>query len=146
MFSKGDAVTYNVVSTTVIEGVAGGRIVFTLTDVGGGDFTFDLDDQVDHLPLDVGGGDLEILTLDLTVAFSATASGGGGVTLANNSITVEVENDVPARAVELEPVTATVKEDGMSITTGDGDLSEGNKESGETNTDDEASGTADNNY
>ncbi len=70
VFSKGDQVTYNVVSATVIQGVADGRVVFTLTDNEDGTFTFDLDDQLDH----ADGGDLSTLTLDLSAAVAAELS------------------------------------------------------------------------
>ena len=93
--SQGDPVTYSVLSPTQVQGVAGGRVVFTLTDNGNGTFTFDLDDQIDHLPLDSGGGDLETLALDLTPAFAAKDFDGDAVALQAGSIRVVVENDVP---------------------------------------------------
>jgi hypothetical protein len=47
VFSGGDQVLFND-NGGVIEGVADGRVVFTLSDNGDGSFTFDLKDQLDH--------------------------------------------------------------------------------------------------
>ena len=55
---------------TQVNGVAGGRTVFTLVQTAGADtvlgtaddaFTFTLLDQVDHVPLATGGGDDETI-------------------------------------------------------------------------------------
>ena len=70
------------------------REVFRLSPAGG-DFLFDLKDQLDHSPL-APGADLETLTLDLTGAFTATDFDGDVVPLAADAIRVVVENDVPA--------------------------------------------------
>ncbi|EKD36988.1 MAG: Type I secretion target GGXGXDXXX repeat protein, partial [uncultured bacterium] len=51
---------------------------------------------------------------------------------------IMIQDDIAVAAIEPEGISATVLEDGMSL--GTSDLSEGNKESGETNADDEASG------
>ena len=120
--SNGDAVTYNV-NGAVIEGVAdagGGneRVVFTLTDNGDGSFTFDLIDQLDHSGIE---DDDEILSLDLTVAFMAEDADNDEVTLANDSVVVEVENDLPVASGEV--ATIHVDEDELAIA--DGDLSDG---------------------
>ena len=95
------------------------REVFRVTDNGNGTFTFDLKDQLDHTP---AAGDDGILTLDLTSAFSATDYDGDAVTLTPDSITVVVENDVPAGVVSGS-VSIRVEEDELS--TGSGDLSNG---------------------
>ena len=63
--SKGVSILFDVVSATQVNGVAGGRTVFTLVQTAGADtvlgtpddvFTFTLLDQVDHVPLATGGG------------------------------------------------------------------------------------------
>jgi T1SS-143 domain-containing protein len=74
VFSGGDQVLFND-NGGVIEGVADGRVVFTLSDNGDGSFTFDLKDQLDHS----GGGDDETLLLDLTGAFGAVDADGDAV-------------------------------------------------------------------
>ena len=66
--SKGDTVTYSVaagVLTATADGVVSGdgpRTVFTLTLQSNGDYTLDLNDQVDHDP---ASGDAGILEIDL---------------------------------------------------------------------------------
>jgi hypothetical protein len=104
MTSKGDAMTWNV-NGSVIEAVAGGRIIFTITQTAGGAtadpaddvFTVDLRDQIDHPD---ASGDNGIETLDLTPAFVAEDFDGDAVDLngAGNdqeTIRLVVENDVP---------------------------------------------------
>ena len=91
------------------------REVFRVTDNGNGTFTFDLKDQLDHTP---AAGDNGILTLDLTGAFTATDYDGDPVTLNADSITVVVENDVPAGVVS-GTVSIRVDEDELSTASGD---------------------------
>jgi T1SS-143 domain-containing protein len=74
---------------------AGEREVFRITNNGDGTFTFDLKDKIDHAPLDVGGGDNETLSLDLTTAFQAEDYDHDKVALNNDSIFIVIENDVP---------------------------------------------------
>ena len=104
--SNGEAVTYEYIGENTINGVAdhGGdneRIVFTLTRNVGDDgetgtaddtFTFNLDDQLDHVEdLD----DLAVLNVDLTAAFGAADEDGDPVDLSSGGlITVNVENDI----------------------------------------------------
>ena len=95
------------------------REVFRLTDNGNGTFTFDLKDQLDHGP---AAGDSGILTLDLTGAFTATDYDGDPVTLNADSITVVVENDIPAAA---GTATASIRVDEDELSTATGDLSTG---------------------
>jgi hypothetical protein len=68
--SKGANILFDVISTTRVDGVAGGRTVFTLVQDDGVDnvlgtaddtFTFTLLDQIDHTPLATGGGDAETI-------------------------------------------------------------------------------------
>jgi hypothetical protein len=67
----------------------GEHTVFRLVDKGSRGFDFDLKGEVDH-PASSGGSGAEVLSLDLTDAFSATDSDGDPVTLATNSIVVEL--------------------------------------------------------
>ena len=57
------------------------RVVFRITDAGGGNFLFDLEDQLDH---PAGSGDSGVtanLTLDLSPAFAAKDFDGDQVPL-----------------------------------------------------------------
>ena len=51
LFSKGEAVTYSLTdgTTDTLTATAGGRTVFTLGVNADGSWTFDLDDQLDHV-------------------------------------------------------------------------------------------------
>ncbi len=96
--SQGVAVTYHAVSGTEIDGVAGGRVVFTLVDDGAGNFVFTLKDQVDHLPLNAASGDNDAsVTIDIARAFVVTDADGDWVQL-DNGATVAIENDIPVTA------------------------------------------------
>ena len=62
---KASDILFDVISPTQVNGVAGGRTVFTLVQTAGADtvlgtpddvFTFTLLDQIDHVPLATGGG------------------------------------------------------------------------------------------
>ena len=74
--------------------------MFRLTDLGGGNFQFDLKDKIDHPPLNAGGGDLETLTIDLTPVFSAEDFDHDKVTLEADSIRIVIENDIPIVPVD----------------------------------------------
>jgi hypothetical protein len=67
----------------------GEHVVFRLVDEGSRGFDFDLKGEVDH-PASTGGSGAEVPSLDLTHAFSATDSDGDPVTLAANSIVVDL--------------------------------------------------------
>jgi hypothetical protein len=67
----------------------GEHVVFRLADKGSRGFDFDLRGEVDH-PASNGTSGAEVLSLDLTNAFSATDSDGDPVTLAAKSIVAEV--------------------------------------------------------
>jgi len=96
--SQGVAVTYHAVSGTEIDGVAGGRVVFTLVDDGAGNFMFTLKDQVDHLPLNAASGDSDpSVTIDIARAFVVTDADGDSVQL-DSGATVAIENDIPVTA------------------------------------------------
>jgi T1SS-143 domain-containing protein len=147
LYSKGDQVTYSSDGTT-LTATADGREVFTLTVNGDGSWDFDLKDQLDHV--DDGNDDenLELVTdgapvdgIDFSSILTVTDEDGDTVTgAAAGSFIINVQDDVPVAVIEPEGISATVLEDGMSF--GTGDLSEGNKDNGETNAADEASGGA----
>ena len=67
----------------------GEHVVFRLVDEGSRGFDFDLKGEIDQ-PASPGGSGAEVPSLDLTHAFSATDSDGDPVTLAANSIMVEL--------------------------------------------------------
>ena len=164
LFSQGAMLSYDVnmagdtLTGYVDEGDGmlgmGDRVVFTLTVNTDGSWNFDLDDQLDHVD-DVGNGenfDLRtaadgstfVASIDFSSVIQVTDYDGDTVGGLNaGDFTIAVQDDIPVRNPSTTPVSATVEEDGMSILTGDaGDLSEGNKEMGDTNQDDEASGLA----
>ena len=164
LFSQGAMLSYDVnmagdtLTGYVDEGDGmlgmGDRVVFTLTVNTDGSWNFDLDDQLDHVD-DVGNGenfDLRtaadgstfVASIDFSSVIQVTDYDGDTVGGLNaGDFTIVVQDDIPVRNPSTTPVSATVEEDGMSILTGDaGDLSEGNKEMGDTNQDDEASGLA----
>ena len=102
------------VSGTEIDGIAGGRVVFTLVDDGAGNFTFTLKDQVDHLPLNAASGDNDVsVTVDIAKAFVVTDFDGDFVQL-DSGATVAIENDVPVNNTTTLPVQ-TVFEDGLTL-------------------------------
>ena len=96
--SKGDAVTYSVSGDTLTAS-AGGREVFTLVLAANGDYTFDLNDQLDHAD---GSGDLATLAIDLSSVLVATDFDGDSVTPPDGTFVINVENDVPAASGETE--------------------------------------------
>ncbi|WP_244622338.1 DUF5801 repeats-in-toxin domain-containing protein, partial [Bradyrhizobium ivorense] len=130
IFSKGASVTWHVVSATEIDGVAGGRVVFTLVDDGAGNFTFSLKDQVDHLPVNAASSDNDAsVTIDIAKAFVVTDFDGDFVQLDNGAV-VAIENDVPVNnATTLQQ--QTVFEDGLTLANSNGQ-SVGNPEAGHT--------------
>ncbi len=71
------------------------REIFRITDLGNGNFQFDLKDQLDHNIIGGTLGEGGIVTLDLTPAFAATDFDGDPVSLGQNAIQLEVENDTP---------------------------------------------------
>ncbi|NTV60700.1 MAG: VWA domain-containing protein, partial [Chlorobiaceae bacterium] len=105
------------------------RIVFTMTitDSSTGAYTFELNDQVDHL---TASGEAGILSMNLSPALVATDYDGDQATR-SMGFTINVENDVPVNTTST--VTATVEEDDLhnyNLTNGFG--SHGNNEDGST--------------
>ena len=127
--SKGFQVDWKVVDATHINGVAttdGNRVVFTLVESPAGTFTFNLVDQVDHVPNNAASGDIDVSqTVDLAKAFVATDFDGDFVQLDSGAV-VAIENDIPTNnTVTLG--TQTVYEDGLN-----NGQSTGNPEAGHT--------------
>ena len=115
--SGGVDVTYAVLGNTLTAS-AGGNTVFTLSlDASTGDYTFTLQDQLDHPTAD--GDDNEILSLDLTSILKATDKDGDVVTT-SGSFTINVEDDVPVGTALS--VTGNVDEDELTDGITDDDL------------------------
>ncbi len=93
------------------------REVFRVTDNGDGTFTFDLKDQVDHT-LAAGDNGIADARPDRTRSRRSTID-GDAVTLIADSITVVVENDIPAAAGSAT-ASIRVDEDELSTASGDG--------------------------
>ena len=158
LFSQGVAVTYSLNGTTdTLTATAGGRTVFTLVVNADGSWTFDLDDQLDHV--DNGMNDENLLlrtslndlvgvpSIDFSSIVVATDRDGDEITLNAGSFTIAVQDDIPVQ--NAVTVAASVagrwhqRRGGRAACGGSGnDLSTGNKEGGETNAADETSGLA----
>ncbi|MBN8243045.1 hypothetical protein JF546_08500 [Nitratireductor aquimarinus] len=101
--SQGDTLAWHV-DGNVIQGVASdGRVVFTITKTAGtgttdptdDEFTFELLDQVDHIPLNTPSGDEDAsAVIDISNAFRAFDGDGDSIVL-DAGLSVAVENDVP---------------------------------------------------
>ncbi len=101
--SQGDTLAWHV-DGNVIQGVASdGRVVFTITQTAGtgttdptdDEFTFELLDQVDHIPLSAPSGDDDAsAVIDISNAFRAFDGDGDSIVL-DAGLSVAVENDVP---------------------------------------------------
>src|SRR5262249_7167056 len=99
---KGEAVVYDVTGDTLTAFVDDGdksfdaskdRVVFTLTLAANGDYTFDLNDQLDHK---AGSGDSATLPIDLSSVIVGTDADGDSVTPRAEAFVINGENDVPA--------------------------------------------------
>ena len=158
LFSQGVAVTYSLNGTTdTLTATAGGRTVFTLVVNANGSWTFDLDDQLDHVDNGLNDENLLLRTslndlvgvpsIDFSSIVVATDRDGDEITLNAGSFTIAVQDDIPVQ--NAVPVAATVQEDGLNAAVDEppagasgNDLSTGNKEGGETDAADETSGLA----
>ena len=131
--SKGDALSWSV-NNGVVQAVAGGRVIVTITQTAGAGtpsdptddvFTVNLQDQIDHSN---ASGDTGTKTLDVTSAFSAKDKDGDPADLngPNNDqrpIQLVIENDVPALSGMI--ASARVEEDELSPSHNPADLSTG---------------------
>ena len=88
------------VEIAALVGTAGDREIFTfeITDTSTGDFNFALLDQIDHSN-EASQTDTE--TLDLSSFITFTDADGDEVTLADDTVEVEIENEVPPFDVEF---------------------------------------------
>ena len=150
LFSHGEQLTYSVVGNVLTASTSLGT-VFTLTVNADGSWTFDLDDQLDHV---AGSGDTGTLlktsadgstsvpAIDFSSIVVATDSDGdSALGAASGGFTITVQNDVPILTESERPgFFGSVEEDGMSLTTKDS--AEGNKDAGDDYSQDETSGTA----
>ena len=131
LFSKGDAVSYAVAvndngtpadlsdDISTLTATAGGRTVFTLVVNADGSWTFDLDDQLDHVDasgdagfnlITAADGSTSVPSIDFSSILVATDFDGDSATgAASGSFTIAVENDVPIASGDTE--TAFVQED-----------------------------------
>ena len=124
------------------------RVVFTLKITSTGDFTFTLLDQLDHVSGNgenfdlITSGNGSIVAIDFSSLVVATDQDGDVVAAKASGFAVRVQDDIPvANASSGSFVSGSVQEDGMAGAA-TGDLSTGNKETGDTNANDEASGAA----
>src|SRR5262245_35993408 len=90
--SNGENILFGSVDATHVNGLAGGRTVFTLVDNGNGTFTFTLNGQIDHGP--PGQGERATRELILDNVFKVTDFDGDSVVV-DHGLTVTIENDVP---------------------------------------------------
>ena len=124
LFSQGVAVTYwrTTARRDTLTATAGGRTVFTLVVNANGSWTFDLDDQLDHV--DDGLNDENLLlrtslndvvgvpSIDFSSIVVATDRDGDEITLNAGSFTIAVQDDIPVQ--NAVTVAATVQEDGLN--------------------------------
>src|SRR5262249_3510054 len=105
--SGGAPVTYSVVGNTLTAS-AGGHTVFTLQVQSNGNYTFTLQDQLDH---PAGNGENHLI-LDLTSAIQATAKDGDPGTLSPSAFPIDVQDDVPVQSQAT--VSGAVEEDDLN--------------------------------
>ena len=94
---------------STLTATAGGRTVFTLVVNADGSWTFDLDDQLDHVDasgdagfnlITAADGSTSVPSIDFSSILVATDFDGDSATgAASGSFTIAVENDVPVAAV-----------------------------------------------
>ena len=133
LFSKGDAVSYAVVvndngtpadpsdDISTLTATAGGRTVFTLVVNADGSWTFDLDDQLDHVDasgdsgfnlITAADGSTSVPSIDFSSILVATDFDGDSATgAASGSFTIAVENDIPQ--IVGQPAALQVDEDAL---------------------------------
>ncbi len=133
LFSNGTELDYSV-TNNVLTASAGNITVFTMTVNTDGSWAFDLQDQLDHV---AGNGENRQLVsdndrghvngVDFSSILTATDADGDTVTgAAAGSFVITVVDDIPVAAPPFEDgIGAMVREDGMSLETGD--HSEGNR-------------------
>lgn len=124
------------------------RLVFTLQVLPNGNYTFTLLDQLDHLAPPEGStadenfglisGTGSVDSIDFSTAIQVTDTDGDSIGFAPGTLTFTVVDDIPVAREEFRGIEAIALEDGLSQDSGDaGDLSDGNRENGESTNDDE---------
>ena len=163
LFSKGAAVSYALSDTDAngsndtLTATATGRTVFTLHVSTDGTWTFDLDDQLDHVAgsgenFDLrtnAAGTTSVSSIDFSSLLTVTDADGDNLSLLQTGdFTVAVKDDIPVRVSNPTPIHAGVSEGGLSTAVDEAptgaagnDLSDGNLGAGETTTSDETSST-----
>ena len=131
--------------------------MFTLKVNADGSWTFDLDDQLDHVDNGLNDENTQLRTtlndavgvpsIDFSSIVVVTDKDGDEIKLDNGSFTIAVQDDIPVQ--NQATIAASVQEDGMDagvVPEASGlngnDLSTGNKELGGSNANDETSGLA----
>lgn len=171
LFSQGGAITYVINGDTIeawVYGDGGGevlveaavptqgeadRLVFTLEVLPNGNYTFTLLDQLDHVAPTEGisadenigliSGDGSVDFIDFSTAIQVTDTDNDSVSFTPGTLTFTLVDDIPVANEQFRGIEVVAHEDGLSQELGDsGDLSEGNREPGETLTDDEDNGSS----
>lgn len=138
LLSKGEPLFYTANSengTLVATAGQGGPVVFTLKVEENGDWSFDLDDQLDHVDDPNDGQNFNLRTspqdqvgvssIDLSSLIIIQDFDGDEISLSDGMFTMRVEDDIPV--LTCKTISGFVEEDGMSIMHGDpDDNSEGN--------------------
>ena len=126
LLSKGDDVSYSVnPAGTVLTATAGGRTVFTLTVNADGSWSFDLEDQLDHVDgagdastdlKNSAGGSFDYLDFTGVVTIKDADNDTELLGVYGDGLfTVTVENDVPGVEPDPDPssINGTVHEDAL---------------------------------
>jgi len=137
--SGGVAIDFALLAGNQVTAQAGTTDVFTITITPFGALNFELLAQIDHLP-NQPGEELLAQALDISELVRATDADGDSVTFPPGLIQINIQDDVPIENPNADPIRELVEEDGMSVATSDN--SEGNKDAGDDNTQDEVSSTA----
>ena len=134
------------------DGFSEDRLVFTLEVLPNGDYTFTMLDQLDHVApgeglgadenIDLISGDGSVNSIDFSTAIQVTDTDGDSIIFSPGTLTFTLVDDIPVANEEFRGIEIVALEDGLSQESGDsGDLSDGNRESGETLSDDEDNGS-----
>ncbi len=101
--SDGDAVTYNVVDATTVQGVADGRVVFEVVlNQSTGGYTFTLKDQLDHHAVADADDSEGYLNLELSGTMTVQDEDGDEQGLDASSVVITVQDDVPVETSSSE--------------------------------------------
>jgi T1SS-143 domain-containing protein len=123
--------TYELSGSSLLIKQAGTLVLSVTLNTTTGAYTITQNNPIDHAT-----GDNEN-NQGFTIGYRVTDGDGDTV---DGSLNISVDDDTPTANPQARPISATVHEDGLAIA--QGDLSDGNREGGETTSDDEASGAA----